>query len=111
MDKVKFFTENWQLLSLVLGTGGGCGWLGWLFASKSRKIDLHAKVFKMNSEMIDGVKKDFEDRLNFFKEINNELDKIVKEQHQYIKDLKKELSTYRKTLADYQKKFGKLNEN
>lgn len=104
MDKVKLITDNWQLLSLVLGTGGGCGWLGWLFASKSRKIDLHAKVFKMNSEMIDGVKQDFEDRLNFFKEINQELDKIVKDQRKYIKDLKNELSTY-------QKKFGKLNEN
>lgn len=111
MDKLNFLTANWQLLTLVLGAGGGGGWIGWLFASKSRKIDLHTKVFKMNSEMIDAVRQDFEDRLNFFKEINQELDKIVKDQHQYIKDLRKELSACKRVLSIYQKNFGKINEN
>lgn len=111
MDSIKFITTNWQLITLLLGAGGGGGWLGWFFSSKSRKVDFHTKVFKMNSEMIDSVKSDFEDRLKFFKEINQELDKIVKDQHQYIQDIKRELSICKRELKMYQSKFGRLNEN
>ncbi|WP_271406982.1 hypothetical protein [Tenacibaculum soleae] len=103
MDSLSFITTNWQFITLIIGAGGGGGWLGWLFASESRKIDLHSKVFKMNSEMIDAIKSDFEDRLQFFQEINVELDRVIKEQRNYIKKITKENSLYRN-------KYGKLNE-
>lgn len=105
MSILDFWTNNKQFFILLLiGTGGGSGLIGWILASKSRKIDFQTKVFQMNSEMLDGIKADFDDRIKYFKEINNELETIVKEQHQYIKSLKKEL-------AIYKKKYGKLDDN
>lgn len=103
MDSVKFITTNWQLITLILGASGGSGWLGWLFATKSRKIDLYTKVFKMNSEMIDSVKSDFTDRVDFLKELNKELDEMVQDQQKFIKELREELEKYIK-------KYGKINE-
>jgi len=97
MDKLNFLTANWQLLTLVLGAGGGGGWLGWLFASKSRKVDYEAKVFQLKTEMLEAIKSDFEHRLDFLKE-------EAKEHRAYIKYLKLELQIYRK-------KFGTLDDN
>lgn len=100
---MKALIENWQLLStLFIGTSGG-GWLGWLITSKSRKIDFQTKAFKMNSEMLDAVKSDFEDRIKFLKDINIELGLIITEQQDYIKGLRK----YKEA---YIKKHGKLDD-
>lgn len=97
MDSIKFITTNWQLITLLLGAGGGGGWLGWFFSRKSRKVDYEAKVFQLKTEMLEALKNDFENRIDFLLEAK-------KEQRAYIKYLKLELSIYRK-------KYGKLNEN
>ncbi len=103
MNSLNFITENWQFLSvLFVGTGGG-GWIGWLLSNKSRKIDLQTKVLKMNAEMIDAVKQDFEDRVSYLQsyikdldEINKGLDGLIKQQQEVIKKQKKYLAIYKK---------------
>ncbi len=94
---MNFIIENWQIVGLLLGSGGGGGWLGYVLASKSRKIDLQTKIFQMQSEMIDSVKKDFEDRISYLeqyigslkKEINKKLE-FIDIQSKIIEDCKKQ---------------------
>lgn len=107
---MSFLSENWQLVALLFGAGGGGGWFGWLLSNKSRKIDLQRKAFQLNSEMIDAIRVDFSDRIKYLQdyinnltEINKELDTIIREQRLFIQKQNKYLSVYRK-------KYGKLNE-
>ncbi|MCD8418414.1 hypothetical protein J2Q11_12500 [Tenacibaculum finnmarkense genomovar finnmarkense] len=85
---------------LFIGTGGG-GWLGWIFNSKLKKVEFHSKTFKINSEMIDAIKCDFEDRVKFLQGLNaelilnsEELKKTIKEQRDYILFLKKDSANF-----------------
>lgn len=102
MSSLEFISQNWQFLSVLFVGTGGSGWLGWLLASKSRKIDFHRKVFKMNEEMLDSVKIDFADRIQHLQshikdliKINSELKSIVVTQQKEINDLKKINNTTR----------------
>ncbi|WP_239787103.1 hypothetical protein [Tenacibaculum finnmarkense] len=98
---IKNIIENWEAISMLfIGTGGG-GWLGWIFNSKLKKVEFHSKAFKINSEMIDAIKCDFEDRVKFLQELNaelilnsTELKEIIKEQRDYILFLKKDNANF-----------------
>ncbi|MCG8776456.1 hypothetical protein [Tenacibaculum finnmarkense] len=98
---IKNIIENWEAISMIcIGTGSG-GWLGWVFNSKLKKVEFHSKAFKINSEMIDAIKCDFEDRIKFLQELNaeltlnsKELKQIIKEQRDYISLLKKDSANF-----------------
>lgn len=106
MSAFKVIVENWQMLSVLLIGTGGSGWLGWLAGAKSRRFDFHQKVFQINSEMVDGVRQDFEDRIKNLKdfisnltEVNQQLNSIITQQNQIITQQNKKLRSYRKKIG------------
>lgn len=124
MDSTNFIIKNWNLIiPLLLGASGGGGWLGWLLSSRSRNVELHSKIFKINSEMIDGIKADFEDQINYLKTyisnlieanktLNNLVEKlkvIVSQQEQVILKQKKIIEQQEDYIKRYQGKYGTLN--
>ncbi len=109
-DKINFIIENWQFVGLLLGSSGGGGWVGYLLASKSRKIDLQTKTFQMQSEMIDGVKKDFEDRISYLQSHIETLNDMIKTSDEIISRQRIIISENEKIINKYKRKYGVLNE-
>lgn len=108
MDSLSILTANWQIVSLILGVGGGGGWLGWFFTAKTRTVDLHAKIFKLNNEMIDAIKEDFEDRITCLREQIQELTEANNAQDKTIKELRKFIEKQSQYLDLYIKKHGRI---
>lgn len=91
---LEFITLNPNIFSTI--SASVVGFLGWLVGRRSRKIDLQRKFIQMNAEMIDSIKKDFDDRISNLKghiddliEINEDLEKIIKNYKNKIENFRK----------------------
>ena len=93
MELLKLITDNGHILSFLLAPI--TGFFGWVFGSKSRSIDLHVKAFQMNSNMIDAIKKDFEDRIKLLKDHIEDIVQINQGLEEIIKAKNLELEKYR----------------
>ena len=78
---------------------------------EAKKLENYKKAFDTNSDMLDGIKEDFENRLEFFKssiaiveESNRSLNKIIENQKIIIERQEKQIRRY-------EKKYGKLEHN
>ncbi len=76
---MEILLKHWELVALSVGTSGGGGWLGYILAYKTRKIDVQTKAFEMQSQMIDAIKKDFEDRISCLEQYIDKLKKLIED--------------------------------
>ncbi|WP_299134560.1 hypothetical protein [uncultured Tenacibaculum sp.] len=85
------------------------------YYAENQKIENFNRVIKINGDMIEQIKTDFDDRAVFLKrrikeveEINLRLDKVVRNQQQLIIEQELIITKQEKQLKKYRKLYGKV---
>lgn len=125
---IEFFINNWQPISNTIGAI-----FIFLIGRKSRRIkgqeaetilskkelENYKLEFEIKSQMLDNLKKDFDERADFLVERNEKLesnikklDLIIEQQEGIIQRQSKIIISQRETILQYEQKFKKVdNEN